>query len=490
MEEKEVAIGGDMKRQILLIVLIILNSISYVKLFTQSTWVQSYAPFGSSENKNYSVRNITVCQDGGYAVNGSFRYEVDEFYVIEYGFLMKTDSDGNYLWAKRDTVTFIEKTESYAFIETDDGGFISATTNASIGGGNALIKRDSNGIREWVNDNDRFQVWSMTRTSDGNIVLSGILNMGLPAIRKITQNGEDIWTQTYSPNRETGRLFSIIETSDGGLAATGYIQGNNLDIYVLKTDAVGDTHWTRTFDGYGFTDEGNSIVEDDYSNLITIGRIWNWETIGYIWIVDNLGNTILNEEVESDIGYEHYSVIKTSSNDFITCCHSADRAKIYCFDSEHNILWDSNLTFHYCAKGDRGIRQLDNLGFICTGSSTGREFIQIAKTDEDGNYTAINEDVINSIFNQLQIYPNPFNQTTTIKFTSQLSLGQLNIYIYNVKGQLIRDLFEIENLTSKELTVQWDGKNSNKQIVSSGLYYVIIKSENQIINSKKILMIK
>jgi len=28
---------------------------------------------------------------------------------------MKTDSDSNYLWAKKDTVMFIDRTESYAF---------------------------------------------------------------------------------------------------------------------------------------------------------------------------------------------------------------------------------------------------------------------------------------------------------------------------------------------------------------------------------------
>jgi len=326
----------------------------------------------------------------------------------------------------------------------------------------------------------------MARTSDGNIVLSGILNMGLPAIRKITQAGTEVWTQTYSPNRETGRLFSIIESSDGGLAATGYIQGNGLDVYVLKTDAVGDTIWTRTYDGSFDGDNGNSIIEDNNSNFILVGMA----SIGFIWFLDNTGDTIWEEEVDLSLGYEHYSVIKTNNNSFLTYCHSSVRSKMYCFDSEYNIQWESNLPFYNCAKGDKGIRQLDNLGFICTGSSTGREFIKIAKTDEEGNYTAINENVINSFPNQLQIYPNPFNPTTTIKFTSQLPLEQLRISIYNIKGQLVRKLYKIETLTSGILSVQWDGKNSNNQIISSGLYYVIIKSENQIIDSKKILMIK
>lgn len=247
-----------MKSRLFVAAFFILHFTFYIQLFAQNTWVKSYAPFGSGVDENYTVRNIAVCQDGGYAVNGTYQYW-NPPYTLEFGFLMKTDSDGNYLWAKKDTVTFIERTESYAFAETDDGGFISAVTNSTIGGGNALIKRDIYGNREWVMDNDEFQVWSMVKTSDGNIVLSGILSLGLPSIRKITQTGTEIWTQTYNPdnNRETGRLYSIIETSDGGLAATGYIQGNNLDIFVLKTDADGDSLWTRTYDGYGDVDYGN-----------------------------------------------------------------------------------------------------------------------------------------------------------------------------------------------------------------------------------------
>jgi hypothetical protein len=466
--------------------------LSAFSLSAQDTWVKSYAPFGSSNLENYTVRNIAICQDGGYAVNGTYIYDDSPYIIFEFGFLMKTDSEGNFLWVKQDTVSFIERTESLAFVETDDCGFISAFTNSTIGGGNALIKRDSEGNREWVVDNGEFQVWSMAKTSDGNIVLSGILSLGLPAIRKITPNGAELWTQTYNPNnsRETGRLYSIIETLDGGLAATGYIQGNGLDLYVLKADADGDTLWTRTYDGYGYGDYGNSIIEDNFSNFMSVGKVWDFGTIGFIWFIDSYGNTIWNVEVDSNVGYEQYSVIKAENNNFIAYCHSPVRSKMYSFDSEYNIEWESDLPFYYCAKGDKGVQKINNEGFICAGASYGRENIQIAKTDTEGNYTSIEEEFIYSYSNQIKCYPNPFNPITNINFSLKYSLDHISFSIYNVKGQRIRDLYKTDLLTLGEYTFQWDGRNFNNQNVSSGIYYVILESKNQIIGSKKIIMLK
>ncbi|HCX72535.1 MAG TPA: hypothetical protein DHM37_02355, partial [Candidatus Cloacimonas sp.] len=327
-----------MNRRIIVITFLILYFTFIIGLQAQDTWVKSYAPFGSSNLENYTVRNITICQDDGYAVNGTYKYD-DEWpnpITIEFGFLMKTDSDVNFQWAKKDTVSFIERTESLAFVETDDGGFISAVTNSTIGGGNALIKRDSNGNREWVVDNDEFQVWSMAKTSDGNIVLSGMLSLNLPAIRKITPSGTEIWTQTYNPNngRETGRLFSIIETSDGGLASTGYIQGNNLDIFILKTDVVGDTLWTRTYDGFGYGDLGYCIIETSSSDFLIYATYEEFISSINIFLTYSNNGYLFSSHTFDEI-IQASAVIQTQDEDFVSCAYPANLK----FDSEYNVEW-------------------------------------------------------------------------------------------------------------------------------------------------------
>jgi len=82
-------------RYLFILVVIILTSTT---INAQNTWIQSYSPWGIVGE--YSVRNIAICQDGGYAVNGTYQHDFDPC-TIKWGFLFKTDSDGNFLWAKQ-----------------------------------------------------------------------------------------------------------------------------------------------------------------------------------------------------------------------------------------------------------------------------------------------------------------------------------------------------------------------------------------------------
>ena len=434
-------------------------------LSAEDTWVKTYAPFGSGEDENYTVRNIVVCQDGDYTVNGTYIYDDSPYLTIEFGFLMKTDSDGNYLWTKQDTVDFIERTESLAFIETDDWGFISAVTNSTIGGGNALIKRDSEGNREWVVDNDEFQVWSMTKTSDGNIVLSGILSLNLPAIRKITQAGNELWTQTYNSNnnRETGRLSSIIETSDGGLAAAGYIQGNGLDIFILKTDTDGDTLWTRTSDGNGYNDYGRGIIESSNNEYIVCGS--------YQEFISSF-NIFLKYSNEGDVIWEHhfdefnnvFSVIKSQDGHFI----SSDQQYLFKFDSVHNLIWTGQ---YRSSGGDKSIEQLNNTGFIMCHPYLSCPHFWIIKTNSTG-YVPVSENEIVKI-NSLNFncFPNPFNPILFFQIQTD-NLRELEMRIYNIKGQLIDKI----PITSNDFHL-------NAENNPSGIYFCQLMKCNETINN-------
>jgi len=48
--------------------------------------------------------DIIQCHDGGYAVNGYYMNYPDEFTDELWSFIMKVDADGNFEWAKRDSV--------------------------------------------------------------------------------------------------------------------------------------------------------------------------------------------------------------------------------------------------------------------------------------------------------------------------------------------------------------------------------------------------
>ena len=85
-------------------------------------------------------------------------------------------------------------------------------------------------------------------------------------------------------------------------------------------------------------------------------------------------------------------------------------------------------------------------------------------------------------------YPNPFSISTTISFTGKIQPNNLSeIKIYNIKGQLIREL-KIQNLKLKINEVVWDGKDNQGMPVATGIYFYTIQAGETKANGKMLRM--
>ena len=106
------------------------------------------------------------------------------------------------------------------------------------------------------------------------------------------------------------------------------------------------------------------------------------------------------------------------------------------------------------------------------------------------NYTPVNisDNSIQVKNSNLQNYPNPFNPTTTISFSITQNSDFVNLEIYNVKGQKVKQLVSSQ-LSAGQHSVEWNGKNENNKSVTSGIYYCRLKSGNSV-NSKKMILMK
>ena len=67
-------------------------------------------------------------------------------------------------------------------------------------------------------------------------------------------------------------------------------------------------------------------------------------------------------------------------------------------------------------------------------------------------------------------YPNPFDQTTTIRY-ALAEPGQVTLTVYDFLGQQINTLVNGQNQHPGEYLVQWDGKNSSGESGISGIYF-------------------
>ena len=81
------------------------------------------------------------------------------------------------------------------------------------------------------------------------------------------------------------------------------------------------------------------------------------------------------------------------------------------------------------------------------------------------------------------IYPNPFNPSTTIEW-SIINAGTHRVDIYNTNGQLIETISQGHvNPGSHQIT--W-----NPNGISSGIYIVRLTTDNNIVDSRKVMLLK
>ncbi len=97
------------------------------------------------------------------------------------------------------------------------------------------------------------------------------------------------------------------------------------------------------------------------------------------------------------------------------------------------------------------------------------------------------EDIILAPVTRISIYPNPFNPSTTIAFSTKVT-REVELSLYNLKGQKVRNLFQ-GKLNSGDHKLIWDGKDNDGRTVSSGIYFAKIQagSSTQI---RKMLLLK
>ncbi len=79
----------------------------------------------------------------------------------------------------------------------------------------------------------------------------------------------------------------------------------------------------------------------------------------------------------------------------------------------------------------------------------------------------------------------PFNPETTISFSIPVS-GPTSVKVYNLKGQLVRNLVN-ENMNAGYQKVVWNGTDDSHQTVASGIYFYRVNNAGKTITRKMLL---
>jgi hypothetical protein len=84
-------------------------------------------------------------------------------------------------------------------------------------------------------------------------------------------------------------------------------------------------------------------------------------------------------------------------------------------------------------------------------------------------------------------YPNPFNQSTIIKFGLPVP-GHVELSIYNIVGQKVVTLLD-QDYQAGNHVVAWNGENADGRSVSSGIYFYRVKSR-EFMQIRKMVLLK
>ena len=141
--------------------------------------------------------------------------------------------------------------------------------------------------------------------------------------------------------------------------------------------------------------------------------------------------------------------------------------------------------------------QLLNVSFSISDQIKGEQRMALEVTEFMANESNFSEAVQSGAisitgsplsFNLFQNYPNPFNPTTTIKYQIPENNIRVKIEVYNIVGQLVRTLLDI-NQDAGEYELVWDATNNQSLQVASGVYFYRMQA-GDFIGLKKFHLLK
>ncbi|MFA5033526.1 MAG: T9SS type A sorting domain-containing protein [bacterium] len=226
-------------------------------------------------------------------------------------------------------------------LETQDGGIVVSGWTASFGVGSQnfyLIKTNSSGDTLWTRTYGGHLLnngYCVSETQDSGFVIVGetfSFGAGAPSysnayLVRTNSLGDTLWTRTYGGTKgECG--WSVSKTYDGGFIITGETTSfgagspNYSNVYLVKTNSSGDALWTKTFGG-ATGNSGWSVSETQDSGFIIVGTT-NSFGIGspnysnvYLVRTNSSGDTLWTRAFGGTDNDGCYSVSETQDNGFI-----------------------------------------------------------------------------------------------------------------------------------------------------------------------------
>jgi len=273
-----------------------------IKTYPNGTeeWNQTYG--GTDYDMGYCVEQTS---DGGYIITGF----TDSFGAGGFNvWLIKTYPNGTEEWNQTYGGTDLDEGLCVEQTIPDGGYIITGSTNSfSVGGGDDdvwLIKTYPNGTEEWnqtYGRTDDEKGKGVEQTSDGGYIITGWTRSFGDGdevwLIKTYPNGTEEWNQTYGRTGNEWGYCVEQTTPDGGYIISGWTNsfGDGSEVWLIKTNANGDTIWNQTYGGTG-SEDGRCVEQTaDGGYIITGGTTSFGDPDVWLLKTDANGNEVWNQ---------------------------------------------------------------------------------------------------------------------------------------------------------------------------------------------------
>jgi hypothetical protein len=345
----------------------------------------------------------------------------------------------------------------------------------------------------WIND-DGDSLWTHTYgsyTSDQGYFIRPNFDQGYTMtarlsvylmgdqiyLMKLDQAGDTLWTRIYGGTyQDYGH--AVIQTSDGGYIIAGRTYASYTaesgDAWVLKTDAGGDTLWTRK---YGGEDEDMfyCVLELDDGYLFT-GQTRSFGP-GFINVyavrTDFNGDTLWTRTYGGDVAQNCYALHETEGGNYVLCGYSSSFSAendVYMveIDPQGNMIWQDNWGI---AAGDEymyGCRPTSDGGYIITGWTN-----YYGAWDDElfalklGESSGVEDEIM--VESMLSVSPNPCRSQTKIHLDIPSSITA-SLKIYNALGSCVHIFFDKVEIRGV-INLEW-----HTDALKPGIYFLRLET--------------
>ncbi len=420
-------------------------------------WSKIYNGGGTGDGAD----DIKIDKAGSIIITGGTSINLNTAYALT----VKYNQNGDTLWERKFNQLTDNSGNSRLVIDDSNNIYTSGVYGYQNSNPDYLIlKYNEFGVLQWFAKYDSPQHYEdiadyIGIDSNRNIYVIGANysppNLFYNTLLKLNSNGVIQWARPFAgilsyPSCE--QPGGIVVTPNGNsiyyTTECANTQGNG-EIVTLKYNSNGDSVWVRRYtqgNTGGLPAKGPALAIDKYSNIYLAGFVYSstsgddYVTIKYLpsgllqWVA------FYNGPVTNSLDYANDITVDTSLSIYVTGMSSRQNQPQYLLDAT---------TIKYTQP--IGIQKISS--------------------------------IIPYDYKMSQNYPNPFNSSSIITYQIP-NKSKVELKVYNSLGQLVRVIVNDEQ-NAGYYTKIFDMEN-----LSSGIYFYSLISDNKLIATRKLILIK